>query len=311
MDLEPDDRLPAGRVAHRNALVVSKPIACSSAKAASSIPFSEKAGPGDLEADRQAAGRPAAVRRAGEPGGNRDRRDAGQRHRHRAVVGHVHRERVVRALAELERDRRRGRRDDEVALREGGPEVVRDLRPHALRAPVVGLVVAGGERERAEHDPALHLVAEALRARALVEVEQRPVAGPLPVADAVVAREVRRRLGGRDHVVGGDAVRGMRKPDLHDLAAELARSRSRVRSKTSATPGSTPSASEPSSRGHAEPQALQVGAARQARPPPAARARSSRRGRWPTRWRSSSAASVTSRVSGPHWSSDEANATIP
>src|ERR671917_585109 len=28
-------------------------------------------------------------------------------------------------------------------------------------------------------------------------------------------------------------------------------------------------------------------------------------------WRRSSAASVTSRVSGPHWSSDDANAIIP
>src|SRR3954453_13797150 len=31
----------------------------------------------------------------------------------------------------------------------------------------------------------------------------------------------------------------------------------------------------------------------------------------PIIWRESSAASVTSRVSGPHWSSDEANAIIP
>ena len=31
----------------------------------------------------------------------------------------------------------------------------------------------------------------------------------------------------------------------------------------------------------------------------------------PTMWRNSSAASVTSRVSGPAWSSDEAKAIIP
>ena len=122
---------------------------------------------------------------------------------------------------ELERDRRRGRGDDEVALVEGRLEVVRDLRPHALRAPVVGLVVAGGQREGAQHDPALHLVAEALRARALVQVEQRPVARSRPVADSVVARQVGRRLGGRDHVVGGDPVRRMGQPDLHHLPAEL------------------------------------------------------------------------------------------
>jgi hypothetical protein len=35
------------------------------------------------------------------------------------------------------------------------------------------------------------------------------------------------------------------------------------------------------------------------------------RSSWPTMWRSSSAASVTSRVSGPAWSNDEANAIIP
>jgi hypothetical protein len=31
----------------------------------------------------------------------------------------------------------------------------------------------------------------------------------------------------------------------------------------------------------------------------------------PTMWRSSSAASVTSRVIGPHWSSEDAKAIIP
>ena len=182
-------------------------------------------------------------------------------------------------------------RDDEVALRERGPEVVRDLRPHALRAPVVGLVVAGRERERAEHDPALHLVAEALRARALVQVEQRPVARPLAVADAVVAGQVRGRLGGRDHVVGRDAVRGVGKPHLHDLAAELARSRSSVRSKTSPTPGSTPSASEPSSRGTPNRRPCRSVRAGQPRPPRASPSDVESQWSCPTMWRSSSAAS--------------------
>jgi hypothetical protein len=35
------------------------------------------------------------------------------------------------------------------------------------------------------------------------------------------------------------------------------------------------------------------------------------RSSWPTMWRSRSAASVTSRVSGPAWSSEEAKAIIP
>ena len=52
--------------------------------------------------------------------------------------------------------------------------LAREQRPHLLRLPVVRVVVAGRERVRADHDPALRLVAEALVARALVHLE--PVA---------------------------------------------------------------------------------------------------------------------------------------
>ena len=47
--------------------------------------------------------------------------------------------------------------------------------------------------------------------------------GAEAVADAVVAGEVARRLGGRDQVVGGDAVRRVREPHRLDRRAELAR----------------------------------------------------------------------------------------
>src|SRR5436190_16837249 len=80
---------------------------------------------GNLEADRQ------IVR---EPGRYRDRRDPRERHRDRTVVGQVHRERVAGALAELEGDRRRGRRDDEVAALERAAEVVGDLGADPLGA---------------------------------------------------------------------------------------------------------------------------------------------------------------------------------
>ena len=63
--------------------------------------------------------------------------------------------------------------------------------------------------------------AEALGPGRLVHLDQ--VAGalrPHPVADAVIAGEVGRRLGGSDHVVGGDAVLGVRQRRLGDLAAK-------------------------------------------------------------------------------------------
>ena len=44
-------------------------------------------------------------------------------------------------------------------------------RANALRLAVVRVVVAGRQRVRADHDPALRLLAEALVARALVELE--------------------------------------------------------------------------------------------------------------------------------------------
>src|SRR6476659_9793219 len=58
-------------------------------------------GRGELEANRQAG---AAACRLREAGGNRDRRNAGQRHRHREVVVQIHRERIAGLLRQPECD---------------------------------------------------------------------------------------------------------------------------------------------------------------------------------------------------------------
>ena len=128
----------------------------------------------DLQADRQPVGQPAR---------HRDRRRAGQRRRQRAQVVDVHRHRVGDALADPERDERRGRRDQHVGLLERGGEVARDQRAHLLRLAVVGVVVAGRQRVRADHDAALHLGAEAGLAGQRHDVLER------------VARRRRRRAG--------------------------------------------------------------------------------------------------------------------
>ena len=74
-------------------------------------------------------------------------------------------------------------------------ELVADDRPHLLRLAVVRVVVAGRERVRAEHDPALRLVAEPRVARAHRTARgRRRRLDAQPVADAVVAGEVGRRL---------------------------------------------------------------------------------------------------------------------
>ena len=83
-------------------------------------------------------------------------------------------------------------------LLERALEVVPNQRAHLLRFQIVGVVVAGRKREGAEHDAALHLGAEALRARRLVELDVVLGVDAQAVADAVVAREIRTRLGGRE-----------------------------------------------------------------------------------------------------------------
>ena len=61
----------------------------------------------------------------------------------------------------------------------------------------------------------------------------------------------------------------------------------------------------------AEAQAVEALGARQRRSPSGMPSEVESHGSRPSMWRSRSAASVTSRVSGPHWSSDEAKAIIP
>ena len=98
--------------------------------------------------------------------------------------------------------------------------------------------------------------------------------------------------------------------DVHDLAAEALDQLQRL---VEGAPDALLDAlgARAELRRHAEAQALQVGAARRAHVLGQTRAKWSRRGRARRGAVSSSAASVTVRVSGPHWSSDDANATIP
>ena len=86
----------------------------------------------------------------------------------------VHRQRIVRLRAD--RERRLGRRRRQQVV-----EAARTRRRNRravcartrLRAAVVGVVIAGRQRERAEHDAALHFVAETFAARFEVDLVER------------------------------------------------------------------------------------------------------------------------------------------
>ena len=73
-------------------------------------------------------------------------------------------------FADLEGSRRRGWRGDDVAFFKGFGEVVAQHCAHALRLFVIGVVVAGRQRERAEHDAAFDLSAKTFIACMLIHL---------------------------------------------------------------------------------------------------------------------------------------------
>ena len=156
MDLEADHGLPAVRHAHAapasaGGRGIERERALERVRGGQQ-PVLAEGRPGQVQPDRQTLREPAR---------ERDRGQAREVDRQREEVAGVHRERVVDELADAERDRRRGRREQDVALLEGLLEVAPDQRAHALRLAVVGVVVARRERVGADQAAPLDLAAEA------------------------------------------------------------------------------------------------------------------------------------------------------
>ena len=176
--------------------------------------------------------------------------------------------------------RRRCRRDDRVEAFECLAVLPDEERAHPLRLAVERVVVARRERVRAEHDATLRLGAEAFVPRPIDHLAVRRALDARPEAHAVVAREVRRRLGRRDEVVARHSVAiGEREVALPHLGAELACA-ARARSRTlrghlaRSRPGRPPVSAPPDAR---RPANRSPAAAR----PRAARPSSSREDRGP------------------------------
>ena len=153
--------------------------------------------PDELQPDRQPLG---------EATRNRETRQPGEVRRDREHVARVHGERVRGLVAYGEGDRRRGRGRDHVNARERLAVLADEERSHLLRLPVERVVVPGRERVRADHDAPLRLGPEALVPRALHHLAVGRALGARPVADTVVAREIRGRLSRRDEVVARHPV---------------------------------------------------------------------------------------------------------
>ena len=161
-----------------------------------------------------------------------------------------------------ERGGRRGRGDQHVDLAEGRVEVPDDQRADLLGLAVVGVVVAAGQRVRAQDDAPLDLGAETRLAgqrHHLLGVPGPVVADPQPVPHRVEAGQVGGALAGRDQVVRGQRVPEVRAGHLGDLGAERLEQLDRL-----GEPGQDARlVAVPAQLGdHADPQAAHVGLAR-------------------------------------------------
>ena len=186
-------------------------------------------------------------------------------------------------------------------------EVPLDQRAHLLRAQVIRVVVAGRQHVGADHHAPPHLRAEALGARALIEVAQVRTVLAQAEAHAVIAREIRRRLGRRDDVVGRQRILGVRQRHS-TISAPASRSHRRPAATAPRFPPASRRCGIPAARRSAAPHA-RLQPPRNPAPP---------RRRW---WNPSDHAPPSSRAgsrvahrlapTAPAWSSDEANATTP
>ena len=109
---------------------------------------------------------------------------------------------------------------DHVHVREGPLKVTRDERARLLRLSVIRVVISRRERVRPDHDAPRRLLAEAFAARLEENLPERIGLGARPIADAVEARQVGRGLRGREDVINGQRVLGVRQADLADVRAE-------------------------------------------------------------------------------------------
>ena len=140
-------RRPQAR--HQGSGLARKSAACSIAEPSwNSVPSSSARPMSCSPSGRPWASRPGRQAEAGQ---------AGEVHGHGEDVVQVHRHRIGGVLAEPERRRRRGGRQQRVDLLERGVEIVGDAPAHLQRLQVIGVVVAGREHIGADQHPALDL----------------------------------------------------------------------------------------------------------------------------------------------------------
>jgi len=122
-------------------------------------------------------------------------------------VAEVHGQRIVEFFSEAKGGSRGDRASDDVHSLECFRKIVRDAAADFECFQVVGIVVSGGQRVRAEHDAALDFGTESLTATLAVEIDQViELFRSMSVMNAVEAGEITGRFAAGDQVVRRDGV---------------------------------------------------------------------------------------------------------
>src|SRR4029077_13170224 len=105
-------------------------------------------------------------------------------------VRKVHLQWVLGLLADLEGRCWSRRSDDRIATLKGFVEVPFYQCPHSLGFEIVGVIIAGGERVRAEHDPSFDLWPESFGATQHVSFGEILSAGAMAISHAIVPCQI-------------------------------------------------------------------------------------------------------------------------
>src|SRR5204863_9863592 len=135
-------------------------------------------------------------------------------------IREIHLQGIVRAFAQFESWDRRSRRNQRVDFLERLCKILPDQLAHLLRAQIISIVITGAQNVSAENDPAFYFRAETFLSRAAVMIEEIPwMFGPMSVADAIKAGEIRRSLRRCQNVIDCNGVIGVRQRNVDNLCA--------------------------------------------------------------------------------------------
>ena len=158
-----------------------------------------------------------------EPTGHRHGRQARQRCRHGEDIVQIHGQRIGAFFPQAKGGTGCGRRQQQITAFPRPVKIAGDERAYLLRLSIIGIVKARREHIGANEDATLHLCPKACCAGGGVHVLQ---IGPIrqvaqAITHAIIAGEVGRSFGGRNDIISGQRIFGVRQRHIDNLGARI------------------------------------------------------------------------------------------